>query len=233
MISRNAALSTASRNAGETVEELLLVNPARKVKKMAKRRTAAQRRATAKLVALNRARRRGSVASKPRRRRNPVTVVNTAPARRRRASVRTIARRVRRRRNPAPAMGGAMSMLQTAFMGAIGATAVSAVSGFLPLPDTLKMGQMKNVTTAALALSLGIFGRRFLGRNAIKMAEGALTVALTDSIKTLATSAGMNLGYYSPAVQMMPAGPMNYGLPAPSAYQNNAYENSGLGEYVS
>jgi len=200
------------------MEELLLVNPR---KRRAKGRTAAQRLATSKLVALNKARRRKNPA--------PRAAATSNPKRRRRAapSVKSMYRR--RRRNPVSATGGLMPLLNAALMGAAGATAINAAVSYLPLPTALQTGNMKHVTKAAMAIGLGLFGRRFLGKAALSMAQGSLTVTMTDAIKDVAAGAGMSLGYYAPAVTMAPTGPM---LEARTSYVNKAYEGAGLGEYV-
>lgn len=221
--------------------ELILINPAKplKGKKMATRkraRTAAQKRATAKLIAFNKSRRSGRTSVK-RRKSNPARAVSApaaapAPRRRRTNPTVSVAKRSRRRRNPTGGASGIMPMLNAALMGAVGATAVGAAMNYLPLPAALKTGYIRPVTQAALALSLGIFGRKFLGRNAVKMAEGALTVTLTETIKQVGSQAGIQLGYYSPGMMMneyvQPALPM----PAPRPeYRNTSYD--GMSEYVS
>lgn len=223
------------------MEQLLLINPGRKVKKMAKKpRTAAQKRATAKMLAANRARRRASNPAPARAKTRTRTIVKyaenpKAPRRRRRNPVPKLTSHRRRRRNPAGPTGGIGDMLINAAWGAAGAVAVSAAENMLPLPAALKTETTKPVVTAALALSIGIFGKRLLGRKAVKMAEGALTVAMADLVKSMGGKMGLNLGYYAPAVSMEPNGPMRSMLPPPpqSTYANSIYDGIGLGEYVS
>lgn len=203
------------------MEQLLLVNP-RKRRARKTGRSAAQKRATARMLAANRAARRS----------NPSPRASAQKRRRRSAmpSVKTLYRR--RRRNPASPVSGIMPLLNAALMGAAGATAVNAAVAYLPLPDTLKTGNMSHVVKAVMAMGLGVFGRRFIGKAALSMAQGALTVTLTDAIKGVAAQAGMSLGYYAPAITMAPAGPM-LATSMGSAYVNSAYDSAGLGEYVS
>ena len=214
------------------MEQLLLVNPSPRPKRRGTR-TAAQKRATAKMVAANRARRRT-------RRSNPVAPVSAPKykrsTRRARKAVNTYARRSRaRRRNP---IGGVGEMLSGALIGATGALAVNAMFNYAPIPDTMKTGYAKHAVKGAFAVALGIFGKRFLGRRAVKAAEGSLTMTLAELLIQASAGTGMNLGYYSPAVQYMPSPAVSRRL---SEYvsSNNAQMPSladnyrQMGEYVS
>lgn len=193
--------------------QLMLINPAKRPSKRRKA-SAAQLRALAKGRAT---RKRNALASNP------------APRRRRRHTLRAVARHTRRRarRNPI-GMGGIMGSLTGAVWGAGGAVAVNYAFNLLPLPATMKTGMMGTVSKLGLAVALGMVGKSFLGRNAGKMAEGAMTVAAFEAIQTmLPVSAGgtsvAGLGYMSPG---MNAG--GYSLP------NTSVPNmSGMGEYVS
>ena len=191
--------------------EILLVNPARrpsKRKSNPKRRSAAQRRATAKLVAANRARAKGSaVMSNPkRRRRNPAK-------RRARAATATKVRYVTRHRNPAKRVSrrrrrnpiglnssGArpMSLFTPALVGALGATAINTVFNTIApsLSSTFTTGYMPYVGRAALSLGLAMVAGRG-GKHSpvmLQAAEGSLTVCLHDLIVNLSGGMGMTLG---------------------------------------
>jgi len=177
--------------------QVLLVNPserkaARKGKKMAKtKRTAAQRRATAKLVALNKARRSGSSA-KPKRRRAARTVTtrlsNPAPKRRRSTKrAATSAGRVlrHRRRNPIGGMGEFVSgTLMPSVIGGGGALALDVMMAMLPLPPALKVGALAPIVKIAGAVGLGMLaGQMTSRRTANQIAAGALTVTMYSIAK--------------------------------------------------
>lgn len=183
--------------------QLMLINPAKRPSKRRKAtRSPAQKAATRRMLAANRTRKAPATR---RRRRNPVSALSTVHTRRAR----------RRARNPI-AMGGIMSSLTDAAIGAGGALAVDMAFNFLPLPATLKTGMAGTAAKAATAIAIGTLGRKVLGRTAGKMAAGALTVIAYDALKAyvpgVATVAG--LGYMSP------------GLPAGYLPQQ------GVGEYV-
>ncbi len=176
-------------------ETLMLVNP----KKRRKARSAAQRAATRKMIAANRRGRRSNPAARPaksstrrRRRSNPI-------------AASTVMRR--RRRNPI-SMKSPLAMVKNAAIAGSGALAVNAAVNYLPLPDMLKTGRMVYLTKFGLALALGTFGKRILGANAERMAEGAMTVLAATAINDFAAnSLGVNLsgaGYFSPGWQANP-----------------------------
>ena len=118
--------------------------------------------------------------------------------------------RRRRRSNPIGGMfGGIVPQLMTALKGAGGAIAVNAIYNYVPLPAMLRQGKMVYVTKAALAMFLGVFGRRFLGAAATDMARGALTVITTQAAVEVLANTGLRLGesysgigYYSPGEAM-------------------------------
>lgn len=185
--------------------ELMLLNPA---KRPTKRRR--KGRALAK----------GRASRKTRARKNPATRavmrVSAASAKRRRA-----------RRNPIGLSGGGlMSQVMQAAQGAAGALAVDAVMTYVPLPAMLTTGTMRHVTKAGLAIALGLVGKKFLGRAAGRMAEGAMTVAAYSAAKEALGGVGMNLagvGYVSPAQSF---------LPGMAEYINPSPMGQGVGEYV-
>jgi hypothetical protein len=213
------------------------LNPIKRGPKMAKRRTAAQRRATAKLVAFNRSRRRLSNPARKRRRlrRNPVskaaayravpTIARANPVRRRRrrlgssTSVRRVRRRVRR--NPLPSMGGVMSSIVTpAVFAAAGALALDIGFGYLPIPANLKTGPLNLVTKAAGAVVLSMLAGKVVGKSKGQlMGVGALTVVMHDAAKAFIAGAMPTLkmdglGYYS------------------AGYPVGGYESQGMGVYL-
>lgn len=156
---------------------LMLVNPR-------PRRKAKRKASPAQLAAL--AKGRAARARKPRR--------NPAPALR--ASANPVKRRTRRaRRNPIGGLSGGaiLAQLVGAAQGAAGAVAVDIAIKYLPLPAAMKAGNMQHVTRAGLAIGLGLIGKKFVGRAAGRMAEGALTVSAYGILKNVANSAGMKL----------------------------------------
>lgn len=189
--------------------QLLLINP--KARNMAKKhRTAAQKRATARMIAANRSRRGGA-----KRRSNPI-----AAKRRTRRSVarranpvalysRKMRRGSRRRRNPISlrSLGGGgsyMAMFKDAAIGGAGAVAFDLIhgqiAGFLPAsmrrtPGTIGAG---DAVKALLTAFLGQMGNKMTRGLSGKMARGSLTVQARDMIATL-VPATMPLGYYTAA----------------------------------
>lgn len=160
----------------------------------------------ASLMLINPRKRRA--ASKRRTRRNPVAkraAPKRNPARRalaRRANpLKTYRRRARARRNPI-GLGGITATLTNAAIGGAGAVAVDYALEFLPLPVSMKTGWTGVAVKGAIAVGVGMIGKKFLGRNAEKMAEGALSVLAYSSIKGLlapSTASVAGLGYGGPA----------------------------------
>jgi len=182
-------------------EQLLLINP-RKRRGARKGRTAAQKAATRKLVALNRAKRGRK--SNP----SPRSAVSAAPRRRRRTmSINRIVRR--RRRNPAGLSGGKIfSLVMPAVKGAVGAIAVDLIWNKLPVPATVKAGNVGYLAKGAAALAFGFLGQKFLGKTAAEMAVGSLTVTAYNAIKAnVGPSIGLaGMGYSGAAPAMLPPG---------------------------
>ncbi len=170
-----------------------------------KARSAAQKAATRKLVALNR-RRRGKTTK--RRRRNPVarpavkTHIVQGRRRRKPAARRAVTRR--RRRNPTRRMtmqGILNQQLMPAFQGGVGALGLDFAWGMLPLPANLKTGQLRHVVKGVGALGLGWLAANFVKPStAAQLSTGALTVvmhtALRETIQTTVPQAAQFLGEY-------------------------------------
>lgn len=174
--------------------QLLLVNPSpRKGKTMAKaKRSAAQIRATRKLVALNKARRKVSHA-KPHRRSNPIhAVAHPAPKRRKYKRTTASAARVagrtlrHRRRNPIGGIGGFFKeTLIPSAVGGAGALTLDVLLGVLPVPAQFRTGPMASVVKIAGAIGLGLIATKVGGRKVGgQVAAGAVTVALYNLAKT-------------------------------------------------
>lgn len=114
----------------------------------------------------------------------------------RRSSSTTISTRVKRRRYRRNPIGGGArgivgqltSSLQDGAIGGAGAIATEMITNLLPLPDALKTGLVRPVTTAVLGVGLGmalgaVSGKmRGVGK---QMAQGAVTVAMYNAIRPM------------------------------------------------
>lgn len=222
------------------MSQLLLVgNPIKRRRKSAKRASPAQKRARAAFAARARAR-------SGKRRTRHATVSN--PIRRRRHSV---ARR-RTRRNPigGTSMRSIVPMLKSAGIGAVGAVGVEVVYGFAmpympamlqsPVSDTGGINPAYYAAKGAVAIGLGIVGRKVLGAKAAQMVEGSLIVTMHDLAKQFIANSGMavNLGGVNPA-QVLPPLPVSQNLRAyvPGASRlmqpRGVSQSAGLSAYVS
>lgn len=186
--------------------EMLLINPRRRPARKARKsgRSAAQRAATRRLVAMNRSRRRA-------RRSNPAPAVVAMNPRRRRMSRRRSnpVRMIRRRRNPAM-LGGfnfrtVVSAMQDALIQGGGAVAMDLLHGqinrFLPSMLQRTPGQvgLGDVVKASITVLVGTALRGPTRGLSMKAATGSLTVQAYDIVKNLLPST-MQLGYMTPGV---------------------------------
>ncbi|HEY6020919.1 MAG TPA: hypothetical protein VIY48_13770 [Candidatus Paceibacterota bacterium] len=199
---------------------LMLVNPARRKG----RRSAAQKAATARMLAANRSRR----SSNPRRKRrahsttrhsNPIGLHRVIGRKHRRTS---------RRRNPiGGGLGNIGTMVVNGLKGAGGAIVVNAITSFLPAAITT--GKVQYATRAGLAILLGTLGRKALGNNARIMAEGAMVVTMHDLINSFA-------GSMLPGSQLHGMGAYLSGAPGalPNASGSPIMDSElhGMGEYI-
>lgn len=207
------------------MSKLLLANPRKKA------RTAAQKRATAALVALNRSK-TAAAAAPARRKRRTVTVTTAAPAKRRRVSrsrARTVARRSIRRIGGGLMRSGVINTVKNSVIGASGALAVDVAFNKLPLPAFLKTGQMAHVSKAALAVGVGMLVSRFANKDlGNRLAEGSITVTAYTALRGMVGGAlglsgieDFNSPYYDPTnINGM-------------GFYNPALPMNGMGEYVS
>lgn len=199
---------------------LYTVNPRHKRKSAARHsrrhRSAAQRAATARLLAFNRARRGGGSAPRRRRRSSHAASMSVNPRRRRRS--RSF------RRNPSRAASsmrrmfsgsGVGGMLQNGAIMGGGAVAVDIAMGYASsmLPATMVSPVNTDGTAnwgyfgakTALALAIGMFGRKLpvVGKYAPQMAEGALAVMAYQLMRPM-VPASIALGYLNPTPTMRP-----------------------------
>lgn len=194
-----------------------------------KRRSAAQKRATAKMIAANkrrknpvkrkRARRKVSVRRKPARRR---ASRRRAPQRRRRSTTR--------RRNPTLNMRTIQNQLMDAGTGAVGALGLDVIQGYLPIPANLKSGLIGTGVKALLAIGMGVVASNFKvirGATANKMVNGALTVVLHDELKKQVQNfaPGIQMGEY-----LDDDGLGYYGSGYPAGVMDESY--GGMGSYL-
>ena len=206
--------------------------------KTRKHRTAAQKVATKKLVAHNRARRsrpKRAGTSVAKRRSNPIGLKRVIHGRR---SVRHAAKR---RRNPIGGLmragaSGVMGMSMQALQGASGALLVNTMLNYVPmLPVALKSGNGKYLARAGAAIAVGVFGSKVMPKAiAQNMAVGALTVALHDLLLGLAAQSMPSLklgdvGDFDDGVSEYIASPNMAGMSGYDVYDTNG---SSLGEYV-
>lgn len=179
-----------------------------------KHRSAAQRAATKKLIAFNKAKRRRNPISPSARRAkrrtknkrhhvagyypNPVGIKRV---RRTRKGHHVVRHRARRRHNPIAAgklrftASSIMNLGVTSLQGAAGALLVNTALNYVPfLPNMLKAGNGKYLARAGAAVAVGVFGGRLIGNKmAANMAVGAMTVALHDLLLGLAAQAMPNV----------------------------------------
>lgn len=225
------------------MEELLIVNPARRPSRR-RNPSPAQKRARAAFAAMARARAKNPRKRRAaRRRHNPMTLDATpsryAPApkmtglvykRRRNPAKRRAVHHRRRRHNPLNIGGGSMKpmhLLGNALVGAVGATVVNTALSKLPIPAVAMTGKMRYATQAVAAIGIGMLLSKVgpTKKYAAQMAEGSLTVTLHDLIKEVAAGAGMNLGgmgYYLPGV----------GVQAVPSASGNPGRMAGMGKYL-
>ena len=211
--------------------ELMLVNPkprktrGKKKRPMArkKRRTAAQKAATRKLVAFN----KRKASAKRRTRRNPVSVSAPSRATGKRPTKRLQARRKantrkgyypnprRRTRTPRGMIQNIVQkQLQPAAIQASGAIGLDVVYGYFGnfIPAQLNTGMIRHVTKGVVALGIGFVASNFVkNQTANEMAKGALTVTMHDAFKEA-------LQQWMPAI---PLGDVGYYNPSPVYNANN------------
>lgn len=202
------------------------------------RRTAAQKRATRKMIAANRARARGKrrapVKARRRRvRRNPATqyrqrrtYARTATMNPRRRRRRSSARRVRR--NPIRMQNIMRDLLQPAAIGATGAIVNDALFTYLPIPTQFKTpGMMRYASKGISAVAMVWLASHVVKKEtAAQLGIGALTQLsaeifrnfIAQNVPALAPAAIEGMGYYNPAA--VAGGGVGY------------YTNEGMGLYV-
>lgn len=197
------------------MSQLLLLNPRKRRARKAgakRRRSPAQRAATARMLAANRS--RGRVARNPARRRR-VTY-------HRRAALRhNPIRRARRssyRRNPIS--GNVTAMLKVGAIGGVGAVGVDIIFGYLAPMLPASMSTPVNATTGgtnwlyfaakgAVAIGIGTYGGKLMKpQTAEAIAVGALTIMAYQIARSL-VPASVTMGAYVNPGRVMRPGPMS------------------------
>lgn len=218
----------------------IAANPRRKARKSRKHRTAAQRAATARLVAMNRSRRGGHKRRAVHHRRRvahrsaarPI-VIHSNP---RKAARRTSRRSSSARRSMSGFGNSLMGYLKTGAAGAGGALVVDAGYGFLAsmLPASMQskvdpatggVNYMYYVGKGALATAVGAFGGKIMPpRVAHAMAAGSFVVMMYELIRPMVAQAfpTVNLGWFNPAPTQNAVGAYGTGSARLGAYDNTA-----------
>jgi hypothetical protein len=191
-----------------TMNEILLLqgNPSKRRKGSRKRRSAAQRAATKRMLAANRAR-----SGAPKRRKSRRKASAAPIARRARRAVHRVARRARRHGYLGTGFGSAMGVLKTGAIMGGGAVVADVGMGFVV---KLLAGSMPSLTTpvnadgstnygylalkGGLIYAMGKYGSR-VTRHAPTMAAGAAAVMLYQVLRGLLPQDGsIPLGYFNP-----------------------------------
>lgn len=106
------------------------------------------------------------------------------------------------RRNPAPRAGQLMATAKEGAIGALGAIAAEVVLSKLPIPASLKSGQMQPIVSALAAVGVGYAIAKFAKKPALgkTLAQGGVTVALHQSIRPMVSGplglVSGSVGYY-------------------------------------
>lgn len=194
--------------------EILLINPSPRpskrkaakkktgktgAKTMAKRRTAAQKAATRKLIAFNKARKHTNAKrAGAKRRRNPMPAVAAMnPIKKRRKSSGYSVRHVVRRRRRNPINLKPMTILKPAVTQAMGGVTVSFAMSYLTgfLPASMQSGYAKNAVELIAAVGLGMIGSKVVKREtAHQLAVGAATITMYNLAKSLINQAAPSIG---------------------------------------
>lgn len=201
------------------------------------KRTEAQKRATRKMIAANRARARAAASPKPRKR--PAARKAAAPRAASRPAKRSSGRRGRggwvitsapaasragralRHRRPNPVGGFFKDTLMPSVVGGAGALALDVALGVLPIPPALKTGPAAPLVRIAGAVGLGMLAGKMVNRRVgEQVAAGGITVAVYNLARTFLVGK-------VPGLSMYPDGAMgeyiDYTPP------QLGYESSGVG----
>jgi hypothetical protein len=219
--------------------EIAIVNPSRRKG----HRTAAQKRATAKLLAWNRAHRgHKSRKSNPSHRHHHGGHHRTAAQRA--ATRKLIAwNRGHRSHNPGRAltrfpgrMGGFMGELVPAGIGAAGGLGINILVGYLPLPVQLKTGFVRTLVVLGAVWAGGAVASMAFGRRVGNLVTaGGVTVTIYDLLKGLIVQNFPNVPLQPTAVVAVPTAAVaapGSGTTGVSGWIAPALQMSDMGTYV-
>jgi len=218
---------------------MLVGNPKRRAKSR-KAPSAAQKRARANFAAMARAR---STATASRRRRSVSTVVRRVARRVRRSVSPRVVRRYASRANAGYRLGGVVPMLKNAAVGAAGAVAVDVAYGFIgqyipasmqsPTDSSGSPNYMYYMGKGALAIGIGMIGRRVLGRYAPALVMGSMIVTIHQLLRGFVQSSGVNipLGDAMNPGRVLPPLPVSQNLRGMRGV--GFYPGQNIGSYVS
>lgn len=162
--------------------ELMLINPR---KRRRKSKVRARKRSRSRI----RARRRKSY---------PLAMMNNPRKRRRRS--RGMRRSFKRATGGFKPMAFVNETLMPSAIGAAGALGLDMLLGFIPLPETLKVGPMRPLVRIAGAVGIGVIAGMVTNkRMGEQVGAGALTVVLYDTLKGFVqrTMPNVKLGEYN------------------------------------
>lgn len=193
----------------------------------------------AQLALINPARRKKSKAKrKSSRRRNPVSPSNAVRAMA--ANPKRKKRFSRRRRNPA-ARAGIGGMIQKNVIPAVtaagGALGLDILWGMLPLPEQVKAGPMRHVAKAAGAIALGFVAQNIVKRETAQlMTLGMLTTITHSALREMTTRFAPQLAlgmvndelaaYDDMYMSAVTTDSLGYVSPNPVADELGAYEDT-------
>lgn len=149
-------------------------------------------------------------------------IVNPSKRKKRRKSPAAKKAKGIRRRRRVKAIGGvAGTAFKNGAIGSAGAIAGTIAGNFLPLPENLKTGPVGSVVDAVIGIGTGMLVSKFGNKNVgLKMAEGAVTVALHGTMKNIVSKA---------APQLNLSGYDDYGMSAYDDDYMGAYDDGFMG----
>lgn len=171
----------------------------------------------------------------PRKRRKARKTVSKGKRRisRARKALSSVTRTVKRyRRNPLPKMGGAVDTLKNGAIGAAGAVISEVVLSKLPLPASFSSGTGMAVAKALVGVGVGMAVSKVLKNKSLgkTMAEGAVTIALHDTIRNAVKGPLGLSGYGDGGLLGYDSGLLGY-YSAANSYPTPADMGAGVGYY--
>lgn len=170
----------------------------------------------------------------PRKRRKArKTVSKKRRISRARNALASVTRTVKRyRRNPLPKMGGAVDTLKNGAIGAAGAVISEVVLSKLPLPASFSTGTGMAVAKALVGVGVGMAVSKVMKNKSLgkTMAEGAVTIALHDTIRNAVKGPLGLSGYGDGGLLGYDSGLLGY-YSAANSYPTPVDMGAGVGYY--